>query len=191
MMQTSIFQSTKQRKWRSIVLFHPHNWLLTTGHVYCCFPNTQLKKEKIRQSEKLNKNHNKYPKTIKANQAGKDKKQQTCNIRTNVSTRPSNFNTTAAQTKSADGSETLKSSILPANITYVGEQAEINGTPEVTDLNQPPCFSSCPCEAFLSDLPAYKKRTMMIVSKLCVCSSKKSRNTDRKNCSHQIWFGHF
>lgn len=50
---------------------------------------------------------------------------------------------------------------LPSNIKYVGEQVEINGTPggntqvgSRTHLNQPQCFSSCPCEAFSSDPPA-------------------------------------
>lgn len=27
------------------LLLHPHNWLLTTGHVYCYFPNTQLQNQ--------------------------------------------------------------------------------------------------------------------------------------------------
>lgn len=31
-------------------------------------------------------------------------------------------------------------------------------TRQFTHLNQPRCFSSCPCEAFLSDLPAWKTR---------------------------------
>lgn len=47
--------------------------------------------------------------------------------------------------------------------------------PVVTYLNQPRCFFSCPCEAFLSDLPAWNKRATMIMSKLCVCSTKKKR----------------